>query len=322
MDKYAYGISSKFNIPTEDGTFQFGIVEAIGKVGLNTEDGSKRKADERFNSDPDIIRCRILGSDWDKKNKTEDLPNCYPILPKHINVVPKKGEMVFIFLAKKDNKFLDRYYIGPLISSPANLKLDTEDGTALASLSISPISPNIDVDTIPDAKGVFPKPNDVSIQGRDNSDIIFKDNEVLLRAGQHELNKPLIFNKKNPGYLQIKYQSVNKEGDNKTDYKSVVNLVGSKINLITHEKGKPRFNLSNNEDYISNDELVKILKEAHPLAFGDVLLDYLKKLELAFTNHVHRFPGLKASALRGENYLKDYIEYPTETILSDNIKIN
>jgi len=323
--KYSFGKTSEFNKHGELSIMQLGTVRVVGTVAPNVDNESKRKSDERFNADPDIIRCYIPGNDWDKDLVDNDLTNCFPLLPKHINVVPKIGEVVNILVFNNGTKFADRFYIGPVISSPLKLKLDTVDKSALAGLSISPVAPNVNVDTIPENKGVFPAREDVSLQGRDNSDLILKNNEALLRAGQHELNNSLVFNNKNPAYIQLKFNAKLKASEDKSskaEYGSVVNLVANKINLLTHKEGAPRFTLTDQDGYISESELLKILDEAHPLVFGDTLLEYLKKLELALMNHVHRFPGLKPSAIDGENFIKEYLEYPVQTILSKNVKTN
>lgn len=322
-NKFSYGIPNAFNEKSGMQFMEIGVVVSVGKVQSSKNDPKQQKSDERFNSDPDIIRCRVASSDWDKNISDENLTNCFPLLPKHLNITPKRGEMVFLFTFGSDSKFSDRFYIGPIISSPIQLNKDTGDATALSSLSISPITPNVDIDTLKDAIGVFPKPQDVAIQGRLNSDVIFKDNEVLIRAGQHMLNNNLIFNKRDPGYIQIKFNSLLDDGDdNKPEYGSVTNIVSNKINLLTHKDGNPRFTLTSPNEYISESELLTILETAHPIAFGDTLLDYLKKLELAFMNHVHRFPGKKPSSIDGENYIKEYLEYPVDTILSKNIRVN
>jgi len=322
--KFSYGLSNAFDQKGVQPIIQLGVVVTTDKVASRSSDAKQRQIDERFNSDPDMIRCRVLSSDWDKNVTDDNLTNCYPLLPKHLNVKPKKGEMVFIFTFGEGSKFSDRFYMGPLISSPLMLDRDSADTTALSSLSISPIKPNVDIDTIKESIGIYPDPQDVAVQGRDNSDMILKDNEVLLRAGQHVLGNNMVFNKRDPGYIQIKFNALLDAGDDEKDpeYGSVTNIVSSKINLLTHKNGSPRFTLTSPNEYISEEELLKILDEAHPVAFGDTLLDYLKKLELAFMNHVHRFPGKKPSAIDGENYIKEYLEYPVDTILSKNIKIN
>jgi hypothetical protein len=348
--KFSTGIANSFNYSLKNSTIQLGVVRTVGKVAIDTTNEAQRKADEQFNADPNLIRCRIDANSMDKDLTDNQLANCYPLLPKHINIVPKVGEVVFIILLDPDNRYSDRLYFGPIISTPQYLQKDTIDTTALSSLAISPVSPNLDIDTLKETIGVFPKREDIALQGRDNADIILKENESLIRAGQHELNNNLKFNSKNPSYIQIRYNApiakknnVNSvsspnyvpqyfsprkptatdgSGGKNTKNGSVINIVSDKINILGHSDTDRDYILGNNENYISDDELLNIIDNAHPIAFGDTLLDYLKKLELAFMNHVHRFPGLKPSAVDGENYLKEYLEYPVETILSKNIKVN
>lgn len=358
--KFSTGIANSFNYSLKNSTIQLGVVRVVGKVAVDTTNEAQKKADEQFNADPNLIRCRIDANSMDKDLTDNQLANCYPLLPKHINIVPKIGEVVFIILLDPDNKFSDRLYFGPIISTPQHLQKDTIDKTALSSLAISPVSPNLDIDTLKEAVGIFPKREDIALQGRDNADIILKENESLIRAGQHELNNNLAFNSKNPSYIQLRYnapiakknntnQATNSNGFSQGGYNfsisgqefsptrptatdgsggkntkngSVINIVSDKINILGHSDTDRDYILGNNENYISDDELLNIIQNAHPIAFGDTLLDYLKKLELAFMNHVHRFPGLKPSAVDGENYLKEYLEYPVETILSKNIKVN
>jgi len=349
-NKFSTGIANSFNYSLKNSTIQLGVVRVVGKVAIDTTNEAQKKADEQFNADPNLIRCRIDANSMDKDLTDNQLANCYPLLPKHINIVPKVGEVVFIILLDPDNRFSDRLYFGPIISTPQYLEKDTIDKTALSSLAISPVSPNLDIDTLKEAVGIFPKREDIALQGRDNADIILKENESLIRAGQHELNNNLAFNSKNPSYIQLRYNApiakknnVNSifspnyfpqyfsptnptatdgSGGKNTKNGSVINIVSDKINILGHSDTDRDYILGNNENYISDDELLNIIQNAHPIAFGDTLLDYLKKLELAFMNHVHRFPGLKPSAVDGENYLKEYLEYPVETILSKNIKVN
>ena len=388
--RYSLGSANLFKQPQPNSIIQLGVVKVVGEIPVNNSTEAQRRRDEVFNSDPNMIRVRIESNQYDQAI-TDDrlLPNCYPILPKHLNIVPKIGEVVFIMLLDPTDRYSDRLYLGPMISSRENLKEDRIDTTALSNLSISVTTPNVNLDTLKSVKGIFPNREDVSIQGRDNSDIIFKTNEALLRAGQHVQDNVIVFNDKNPAYVQLKFNTTTQKNDNannnlpsfgnsvnrnttgsgvingvnfttsdvvttnapKTSQRrrsgcpfapdsnpstdgfsgcggrnankgSVINMVADKINLIGHKDTDRKYNVTNNETYISEQEIVNIIETAHPVAFGDTLLDYLKKLELAFMNHVHRFPGLKPSAVQGENYLKEYLEYPVQTILSKNIRIN
>lgn len=146
------------------------------------------------------IRCRI--ESLDDEIKDGDLAPCYPILPKHINVYPKVGEYVYIIMLEikegsvKSNQE-KRYFIGPVVSTFPKLEADYDDDAE----SDSPIKPTL---TNPD-KGVYPKKEWISIQGRENSDLIFRPQEVILRAGKYVQGKPLKFNNKDMAYIQIRY---------------------------------------------------------------------------------------------------------------------
>jgi len=164
------------------------------------------------------------------------------------------------------------------------------------------------------AKGVFPDKKYVSIQGKNNSDITFKDNEVLIRAGQHKKKQPLIFNSINPGYLQIKH-GVTIENKLST----VSNLVSDKINLLTYN-GDKIFNLTNNTNMISDDEIKKIIEQAHPSVYGDLLVDFLIYMKNYLLNHVHAYSGTKP--ISDPATTNKLINFNLSNILSKNIKIN
>ena len=47
----------------------------------------------------------------------KDLSDCYPLLPKHLNVYPKKGEWVYILTLNKNSNQQLRYFLGPVIDT-------------------------------------------------------------------------------------------------------------------------------------------------------------------------------------------------------------
>lgn len=146
------------------------------------------------------IKCRI--ETVDDEIPDSDLSPCYSLLPKFLNVYPKVGEYVYIVMleikdgSKKSNQE-KRYFIGPVISTFTKLSADFDDDAE----SDSPIKPTL---KYPD-KGIYPKKNWVSLLGRENSDITFKPQEVIIRAGQHFQNEPLKFNNRDTAYIQIRY---------------------------------------------------------------------------------------------------------------------
>ena len=329
-------------------------VVSVGTVPVNQTDTGKKNKDLIYNTDPYIIRCRIVGNDYDNIfTNNSSLPNCFPLMPKFVSPIPKVGEMVLLFISDSTDRYSDRYYVGPIISNPTLLNKQTLDAGATANLSTGLYKPQKDISKIESAKGIYSEydnDNTMSIDGRNNADIVFKDSEVLIRAGKFVPNKQEEFNQVNPAYVQIKngfnYTDPNQKnpkiesyfGSGGPTYEpatksiSVNNIVADKINLLTHN-GSPTFNLTQRNlsegttPYITDDELNKILNEAHPLVFGDVLLEYLKAFRSAFENHVHNKFGAAPPTdnLTKGNSVNDFKVLAPKlegTMLSKNVRTN
>jgi hypothetical protein len=267
----------------------------------------------------------------------EKLPWSLPLLPKHINITPKVGEGVFIFSFDKQKEGVDRLYIGPIISQSNKLDFDSARTTALAGFTFGPITPDVNPKNVPDLKGVFPDKNDISLQGRYNTEITQKNNEVLIIAGKFVETKisptnpyPIKFNTDTQGYIQIKNnvklpKLTETEVSNRVG--TVTNIVSNKINLITHG-GSKNYNTTNPNDLISNIELDNILKTAHQLPYGDILLEYLILLKEAFLAHVHSGNGRTPTDLTISGNKQSVNEFTKkaskleQTMLSKNIRIS
>lgn len=267
----------------------------------------------------------------------DDLPWAFPLLPKYFTSQPKIKEAVYIFTFSKQQQHVDRLYLGPIISQLPQLNFDPYYITALAGFTFGSESPKVSIDTIPEVKGVFPNQDDISIQGRENTDIILKPNQVLIRAGKFVKTNPtktnpfyFTFNKKTQAYIQLNNDVVLKKGTETEgeDRGTVTNIVASKINLLTHKDGTPIFNLTNQDNLIDDDELLKILSTAHQMVFGDNLLEYLELFENALFFHVHNGNGnLPTDLTTSGNKLaldtfKKKAEDLRKNMLSKNIRIN
>ena len=306
------------------------------------------------------IKVRVFGSesvggdgaptDSNRQAFIEKLPWCFPLIPKHLSVIPKVNDVVWVFVLGPDRQLTDRLYIGPIISQLQNLKTDsffngTSPLTAFSFGGKDPKKPVLSDETtnvvIPDLIGVFPKAEEISIQGRYNTDITQKHNEVVIRAGKFEdatTNEFKIkFNYKTQALIQIKndvsYQKqkmvggVSVPSDDSAERGSVINIVSNKINLLTHKDGTPTVTL-NNENLISDEEIRKMLEEAHQVPFGDILLEYLKLLKDAIFNHVHNGNGNPATDLatsgniQSIGTLRAKAQDLENRMLSKNIRIN
>jgi len=243
-----------------------------------------------------------------------------------------------------DEKFNDRFYIGPIISSSIKLNKDNSitalsnfvDGTSNTAPSITP-------------NGVYENKQNVVIEGRENTDIIQRTNEVLIRAGKFKFNdkgKPLTFNNTNPGYIQIKSDfniiETNKKTNKVTTKKgSVTNIVANRINLLSYD-GSPNFSsekpgmgltkvTKRDEEgnvianYIDDEQLEEILKGAHQLVFGDILVEYLVLMRKALLGHHHNTGVACDHDVLGEKEVAQFTfaaEILEEAMLSKNIRIN
>lgn len=298
------------------------------------------------------IKVHITGVDkLDSNNKafTEkighgggEMYEAFPLLPKMIGLYPKVGEAVFVFTENLEHTVI-RYWIGPIISQLQNLNNDGFSDNALAATKHTGSS----------AKGLgrglknndaYPQKEHFSLQGRDNADIIFKPSELLLRAGKFTEDNKLSYNDKTQAYLQIKddvdiqlFEMITEDQRvSETDHfggylkgkitkvvkgtkkGSVTTLVSNKINLISHD-GMDRFDTLTEGERDQDKVLQKILEEAHPLVFGDKLVELLFLIKEHSLNHSH---NINAQPFDQYKAYQDLLNFNISSILSKNIKIN
>tara|TARA_R100001509_G_scaffold21959_1_gene11494 strand:+ start:6336 stop:7658 length:1323 start_codon:yes stop_codon:yes gene_type:complete len=99
---------------------------------------------------------------------------------------------------------------------------------------------------------------------------------------------------------------------------SVINVVGNKINLISHD-GPHTFNLTNPEELISTEEQNKINNDAHPLVYGDILVEFLELVKSYVAGHIHNYHGMPATELPNKI---NVLNFNLDRILNKNINSN
>ena len=271
------------------------------------------------------IKVRLKGID-PQSVLDRDLVFCDPFLPKHLNIIPKIGEWVKILFWNTNNKQQNREYIGPIISQPQKLKKDTS--TSFSTKSLSLISPETSKEVLADAKGIYPEKEDIAIQGRDNTSIIQREKEVVIRAGIHQVDDNLKLNKGNPSFI---HQKISNDGK-----LSNTNIVANKINLITHNgsptlrtltgvKGEDIIDLYSGK--ISDKVQEQINKNTHSIPYGDKLVELLKLIIKFLEKHSHPASGESPSKdARGglNDDLEKILKFDLNegSFRSKNIKIN
>jgi hypothetical protein len=257
---------------------------------------------------------------------------CFPMLPKMMHVNPKVGEMVVVFCQEPNSPFSQRLFLGPVISQDYMFDYDydyppTENVRkssarrmltgSTADKSYTPL-PNPDGDG--ENEGTIPEREDIALRGRGNTDIVLTDDDVRIRCGFKKtpnatVKKKLNFNDKDLAYILMRYR---KGEDEVGQYNSSVSIVGDRINLLSHDS-KEYFNMGDRKDLISDDEMEKILKQAHELPYGDVLVSFLKKFVDVFNRHTHPYSGLPPTLNIADVQTLD----PNwDNMLSKSVKIN
>jgi len=162
--------------------------------------------------DAGIITVRIPEIDQNIPNSS--LAPCYPISNyQFIRIKPKVGERVFILFDKtlentdiRNNQEI-RYWLGLKLSNITNINNSQFFFNSNSHESNGWITNKKELKNIKFSKELELGENDISIRGRDNSDIILKSSELLLRVGRHVSNIPPLFNNVNPSYIQLKYKN-------------------------------------------------------------------------------------------------------------------
>lgn len=248
------------------------------------------------------IKVRIPG--LDNKKTDEELPYCFPFLPLHINIVPKKNESVKVILYDSKNEDSYREYIGPLVPQMGEFLIESlTDYDAKRGREGYLLDFTKSIKKIPTAEGVYPKEDEISLLGRDNADLIFKPSEVLLRAGKFLPGQPTVRNDINPGYIQIKTFNIGQFEDSggitstsnniyktflakekASKMRSDINLISNKIFLIGRNDNSPVI-----KPYLTEKEQYELESKLHPIVYGDILKEFIEKLFNWVKSHKHPY---------------------------------
>jgi hypothetical protein len=259
----------------------------------------------------------------------DDLPYYIPLLPKMLFVIPKVGELVAVFSMAAGEFTNCNFYIGPIISQEDRLFYeDYADALKISEHGTRDwdMNPRIKKGVKPT---LYPEMDDIAIEGRKDTGIQLKKEEVRIKAGVKVIgNNGPKNNTETPAFISLKYYPKN---DYDTDgFKSTATIVADKINLIgthTTDPATKEIPVTENKDMsaeeqdnlISDSAMKELLNKAHQIPYGDTLIEFLDILRTAFAKHVHPFPTM--APCNDEN-MKAVATYDLEGILSDNVRIN
>lgn len=265
---------------------------------------------------------------YDNTVKTdEELPWYLPLLPRMFHVIPKVGEGVFVFSMSPGEYNNMNFYIGPVIPQLDKLFFVDSDA-AIPEVGYFGWNKNPE-----NKKGVqptlYPAREDIAIEGRKDTGIQLKNEEVRIKAGVRVVdNMGVKNNTENPSFISLKYYP--KNDYDRDGFKSTATIVADKINLIgTHTTDPATKNIpvTENKDMTAEDKdnlisdaaMKELLNKAHRVPYGDVLIEFLDLLRTAFAKHVHPFPTM--APCNDEN-MKAVATYDLDGTLSDNVRIN
>ena len=263
------------------------------------------------------------------RGENKELPWYIPLLPKMLHVRPKVGELVLVISMAAGNFDEPSFYVGPLISQEDKLFREDADG-ALSITSTGYIGWE---ENPRGKKGVqptlYPNTADIAIEGRKDTGIQLKDEEVRVKAGVKVVDeRGPRNNTSNPAFISLKYYPKNdvfKEG-----YKSTATIVADKINLISRLSDDPETKeipVTENQDrkaedkdnLISDSAMRELVEKAHQVPYGDVLIQFLDLFRTAFATHVHPFPTMPPCQ---DPNIVAVSSYDLNKTLSDNVRIN
>jgi hypothetical protein len=288
--------------------------------------------------DYNVGRIKVFIDGIDISN--DNLPYVYPLMSRIVHIMPKVGELVLVFFAdsKKEaqsQKLSNRFWIGPIISNYESIDFDTQDLTATQTTLQSVLNPtslltytnfldplqsksrnkkNTEINIFPVDNTTPPLKagnlDEVTIIGRNNTDITQSENKIKLRAGKHKKNKPDKENTINPVYSVLEFI------DENTSYGLTA---GDEIYLVSH-KGRFKFKKT-----LTKDDIADLKENSQSMLYGELTVQYLKVLTEVFLNHIHSHPGKPPTYGATSPYKMEDLRKQLqniENLLAKNLKIN
>ena len=240
--------------------------------------GVVTKIEDKFKSGNIVVR---LKRDSTQTDEQVDELKCAPLLPRFYGQLPKIGDAVLILLksftpeSPQGQANVQRFWVGPIISQDNYL---SDDPALHAQGGLSEGKIKLEVPN--DEPGVYANlgevdgtyAGDVVFQGRNNTDLIHKNNEIWLRAGKFIQGDVEKLNQKDVGYLQLKYGS-----------NTIKNTVVEK-EIITYKYEKvDTLIICNIESYTVTNDLISENLPSPIKSFTQDLVNEIEKVKVTIT---------------------------------------
>tara|TARA_R110000824_G_scaffold22188_5_gene81595 strand:- start:1727 stop:2713 length:987 start_codon:yes stop_codon:yes gene_type:complete len=293
---------------------------------------------------PFRVRVRI-SLDRDNKVAYGKEVFCDPFMPIYYNMIPNTGDVVRVVLPYgASNDEIQRLWIGPLRTHPIYYTNENEVNYFNLNLPDKLRSTLVNViggDKINKSKGVYANyfshqqdkgmpylPLDFdesSINGKNNTDVLFRKQRVTVRAGKFKLGKPLEINDTNPAYIDL---FLDEEGN-----KSHINIVANKINLVALEGviNPPAIIDDSRIQQVIEGDFEKLVysKESfqpglQPLVYGKRLVEFLEVLRTYVRSHKHDYHAQPArnNSDNNDGNKNAVLDFDLNSLLSPNVKTN
>jgi hypothetical protein len=309
------------------------------------------------------VQIRLYPDDKDLRNPA-DIPWAFPMLPKHNYVVPQIGELCIVFVTMTNHfrgSDSDRFYIGPIISQLDKLDMDksmSAESFFSDAFKDPDSNPQWRYENNETSDGVYPEfasnigiGKTTGLLGRDNTDILLKDNELWVRVNRYKkTDKNVKVWSEHPAFIKMKgfINNANNPRENynyiggsdveksySSTYQTAAIVVADEIALISSSdnaeknkntgkggnfsEGSGSNGMINNTDMISDEKFKEIFENAHRLPYGDVLIDFLNVFREAFKSHKHNAVQIEPVL---SSKVKNLYAYDLNDMLSKTIKIN
>ena len=297
--------------------------------------GEVEEVEDKYSKDGfDGLRVRAKLEQDDPKH-TNDIPWAFPLLPKMIHVLPKKGEAVLVFVEEEHGHVKNsgiRYFLGPIISQNQYRDYSPKEGATSLMMSHK-LNPIQKITNYAITNGAFPKQEDVAVVGRGKEDIILKYNdkssEVDIRAGIRteptNSDDPnffgnIIFNGIDPAYIQLKFKNGIATGQDHAA-NSVINMVANRINIMSNRDDTISHDLRDQDSLVPDDKMDTIMDNLHQVPKGDELVKLLELMKGAIMHHVHPWAGMEQCG-DWAGYINELKKFDIPSILSKYVRIS